>query len=798
MSNLTVPATAMQEALWWVHQRAKNQSVYNLTWRLACSAEPDFDALAVAWQAVVDRHEALRTAVVQRDGAIVLDVEPQAHAEPQRIDVDDPGETPVGTLLQLLAEEVHEQTVALDRPPLARLTLVRVGTECELVLTVHHVVMDGWAIQLLVADLSAAYQAAVDGEKPSFEADAVPFSEYALESVAARDAGTWKPGLEHWRGLLDGAVSTTVAADRHRFAGTGAAGVTLRYAFSQDAADGVAALAKATFGTPFAIVLAALEMVLARGGAGNDVAIGVVVANRMSQREQELVGYLANLCIARARVEPTDTVLDVVSRSRDAIWAMLGHQAVPYPAVFGALTESTQAMLNDYAPLLLNYLGPIGNDLSLGDIGLRLHRTPNRAARSDIAIAFWDAEGGGYLSEIEYNTGRYDRETVLRLLHDLDGVLATGGADPSLRVEELEVRSRAVAGYVDHQPAEETPKPTATAEVQVPVEAGWETVSWVWSEVLGNRPNDPDEDFFAMGGRSLKVLQLAAALEAESGVSLDLIRWLAEPTPRRLADQLAEAGPGGGAKAASTVVTLREGDGPHVHLLHGAGGGPQDYRVLATLLPDGWLVTASQEREPLHSIEEMATRYRADLDAAGLRPDVLAGGSMGCQIAYAMALAYDVPPKLALFDGAPPVGYEPDADFTAQRHDMFVTSLTGSLDREGLATLPRTQGDNPELVVRSLAAYLAAIGEPFPAGSLVERWDTFSRHTDAVMFYLSDVRLRTPTAFVAAGLLDAQVDQWAERLDPAPRRSRLATDHFGMLRPEFAGQLAEAIVSLME
>jgi thioesterase domain-containing protein len=780
---VTLQATAMQEALWWVHQRAKNQSVYNLSWRLGCAAPLDFDVLGVAWQAVLDRHEALRTAVIQRAGTIQLMISPQVTGRPHRVEIEDPGPVPVSVLLQQIAEELHEQTIMLDDPPLARLTLVRVADEQELLLTVHHVVLDGWAIQLLVQDLSAAYLAATRGSAPSFAAEPVPFSVYATESIAARDAGRWQPSLDHWRSTLAGAVSTTVSADQQRYAGTGAAGVTLRYAFSREAVAGVAALVGSAYTTPFAAVLAAMQIVLARGGAGSDVSIGVVVANRMSQRDQELVGYLANMCISRATIGANDTIADVVERARDAMWTMLAHQGVPYPAVFGALGEQTQAMLNDYAPLLLNYLGPIGNDLRLGDVDMFLHRSPNRAARSDIAIAFWDVDDG-YLAEIEYNTGRYDRQTVLRLLHDLDSVLADGGANPGLRVAALEVQSRTAAGYVDHQPV-----PVAQPAGSVP-----EPVARIWAEVLGSPPLGQDEDFFAVGGRSLKVIQLAAAIEAETGQSLDLIKWLAEPTPRRLIAQLAADRPA----PTSTLVVLRDGSGRHLHLVHGAGGAAHDYRDLVDALPADWLITLSQERDPLDSVPRMAARYRADLDAAGLVPTVLCGWSMGGQICYELALGYDVPPRLVILDSAPPVGYSVDASREAEQLGNFVASVYGSLGIEDDVRDIRIEGDNPELPMRVLAAYLGGLGHNVPASTLVSKWQVYRRHTRAVASFVSDRQVAGPVVLVGAGLLDAQLDQWAERFVGTPTRVRLQTSHYGVLGADAAREIAALVAPLVD
>lgn len=366
----TVPASAMMEALWWVHHRAKNKSVYNLTWRLTCDKALDLDALSVAWQTVVDRHEALRGSLHQHDGVIELSIADRVDVSPQWVSIENPGSVPAGQLLRLIAEEIHERPFALDQAPPARLTVVTVGDQHELLVTLHHSLVDGWGVQLLMADFSAAYAAALNVAVPVFEAEPVSLREYAIDSHAARSAGRWDPSLKYWRDALDGAVTTTVIADHHRYTGTGAQGEVIRFALSTEAVDGISALAKQFFTTPFVIILAALQAVLARGGAGPDVCTGIVAANRMTQQEQALVGYTANLVLARTKVSGDDTIGAVVERVRDDIWGSLAHQAVPFPIVFGGLTGTAQSRLRDSIPVMLNYLGPIGNGLSLADVGL--------------------------------------------------------------------------------------------------------------------------------------------------------------------------------------------------------------------------------------------------------------------------------------------------------------------------------------------------------------------------------------------------------------------------------------------
>ncbi|HTZ45345.1 MAG TPA: condensation domain-containing protein [Jatrophihabitans sp.] len=792
-----IPATAMQESLWWIHQRARDKSVYNLTWRLTCDGPLDLAALRLAWQAVVGRHETLRGCLRREQDRLEFVVAPRLAARFGTIAVDDPGPLDGAELLRLIAEEVQSQVLDLARPGLARLTAVRVGDAHELLITAHHVVSDGWAMQLLIEDLSHAYGAVRAGRQPEFADEPVSFADYAHEQRRAAD-GAWRDGVEYWRELLDGATASTIAADQHGEFLAGSAGAVLHYVFSEEATAGITALARATHATPFAIMLGALKVVLSRGGAGSDVAVGIVVANRMTAAEQRLVGYTANLCVARTAVDGGDTVAEVVARVRDAMWLMLAHQSVPYPTVFTELSEQTQQGLTDTPPLLLSYLGGIGDDLALDDV--RLHRNPsrNRAARADITTTFW-AAGETYQAEIEYNTSRYRAATVLALLHDLDEVLAIAGEEPATTVEFLTLSSRAVPSRLDHHRSD-----GRRGTASLPTGAGWQPVVDAWTELLGAPPAGPDADFFDAGGNSLRVLRLAELLEAAGGRRLELLGWLAEPTPRRLVDQFGASGqaaePPGPGTPTGSIHRLAEGAGPHLHLLPGAGGGVTDYRDLVAALPGDWQVTMSvvdapaDDPEPV-TVPALARHHLAALTAAGLRPDVIGGWSLGGQLAYEIVAGLPEPrPRLLVIDSTPPQGHaagQPPAASSRLAFDSFAEVICESAGLAGVP-VPQTDGD-PDLAVGALAALLTAAGEPTSGHALRGRWREYHRQAQAVVGYLRTDRIRAEALIVGAALSEPHLAAWAERVS-RPSVVRLPAGHYGVLRAT-AAELSAAVAA---
>ncbi|MCM6773983.1 condensation domain-containing protein [Nocardia sp. CDC159] len=791
---IPVEPTALQEAMWWLCQRVRDESVYAITWRLACDAAPDISALRVAWQAVVDRHEAMRLSFALRDGAIEAAVAPAAPVSVRSIEVDDPGSAGTDALLLAIAEELHRQPFDLARAPMGRLTLVRVGERYELILTVHHIALDGWAMQLLFSDLAEAYAAALRGAVPAFAAPAPSWAEFAREQARARRAGKWQKGIDHWRKTLDGVVATTVAGDRPRYAGAGGVGAILRHTFSDAAVEGVAALSKSASTTSFAVVLAAVQVLLARSGESSDVVVGALAANRMSTREQRLVGYTVNLCALRATVAEQDTLAEVTGRARQSLWQMLAHQGVPYPVVFSELTESARAGLGDIVPVMLNYLGPIGGGLKLGEIGMTLLPSPNIAARTDIAIAYWDTENGGITAEVEYSTARYDRDTVVRLLQDLDAVLALG-VEPDRRVAEVPVRTKSVPAQVDHHVGVRPEQPVDAGAAAV--DEAEQTVRDVWAELLGYPPASRDDNFFESGGHSLNAVEFVTALVEATGSPLDLATWLAEPTPRGILAQLEGARQATGAERQSTVVSLRPGAGLHLHLFAGAGGSVQDYRALIEALPADWRVTVSQEREAMEGIPAMAARFRADLEAEGLRPDLLGGWSMGGQLAFEVAIGLEnAAPGIVLIDTIPPVGFDVEDEPLAQRLADFAETMCLALGVRlaGSSVVAGTAEDT--LVV--LSARLRAAGHEVSTAALAERWHTHDRHYRALSAYVSEHVLAAPATMLTAAVTDADAARWIGRFAEAPRIERVDADHYSVLRTPAVSTVARAIERFAE
>jgi thioesterase domain-containing protein/acyl carrier protein len=371
--------------------------------------------------------------------------------------------------------------------------------------------------------------------------------------------------------------------------------------------------------------------------------------------------------------------------------------------------------------------------------------------------------------EVEYDTERFDETTVRGLLTDLEAVLVRG-AEPGVPVAALTVRSRTVAA---HEAPTHRPAPLETAASD-----GISDVVRVWQDVLGVAV-EPHDDFFALGGYSLQVLEIVSAVERLTGTEIDITEWLDEPTPARLTE-LAAPRRAPTAPSASGHRVARHGapGAPWLHLVHGAGVDQLSYRKLVEALPAQWRITVSED-EGGETIEDIAERYLERLRGAERMPDLLGGWSIGGLVAYAMIIRLQgegagCPPLVLLDSPVPGVGEVRTGP----------TAFADAVLRGAQVTPPSRLhlGDDLQLGFGVLSALLRAAGKPASADTLRTRFELDHRHRTAASAYRGEGKVTVPVLLVAADLDDQQVTDWSSRISGDLKVVRVQHDHYSLLR----------------
>jgi amino acid adenylation domain-containing protein len=337
-----LPLSFAQQRMWFLHRLAPANPAYHVPLGRRLRGALAREALRDAFEQIVRRHEALRTVFPSHDGV-------------PRQQIDAPGrwELPFDDLSELtaLVRDAAAERIARDeaeRPfdlatgPVLRTRLVRLAPDDHLLLvTLHHVVSDGWSMAVFWSEVSELYRASTTGTPAGLAALPVQYADFAAWQRAALAGGTLDHQLAYWKAKLAGAPAQTAlprkATQGPRPATASARGGMVAVELDEAVVGAMRALGRKTGATQFITLLAAFRAVLARTTGQDDLCIGTPIANRGRKEVEPLIGCLLNTLVLRTRIDPQGTFSELVRRERATALEAYAHQDAPFELIVDAL-----------------------------------------------------------------------------------------------------------------------------------------------------------------------------------------------------------------------------------------------------------------------------------------------------------------------------------------------------------------------------------------------------------------------------------------------------------------------------
>ncbi|MEV5977185.1 amino acid adenylation domain-containing protein [Streptomyces sp. NPDC052114] len=570
-----LPVSPAQHRLWFL-DRLGSGAAYNLPMLVRLRGAVDPDALADALGDVVERHEVLRTVFDEADGAPVRRV---LHGVDSR---------PPFRHLTLSEDEMAAEVEEAARQPFdlrgelpvrgALFSVRERPGEHALLVLVHHVAGDGWSLAPLFRDLSRAYAARVraDGRAvPALPPLPMPYAEHARrqaerlgapadpDSLLSRQVAYWK---ERLAGLAPGGPLLPRSPERPTVPGPGAATVVRR--LDAAAHTRIVDAARAQGATLFMALHVALAAALVRAGADEDLAIGAPIAGRAADGGvEDVVGFFVNMLVLRTDVSGDPSARQLLARVRDTDLGAFAHQDVPFEHVVGELgpvrARGRQPFTDVVLALQNNARAEV--DLPGADTGVEVVRTGS--ARFELLVDVTDATGPGGAPEgltltFEYRADSLEERFVTWLADALPEALETAAAAPGTPLSRLVAAGpprRADDGDRIALPAPAAPT-AGGGGAATPLER---EIAAVWRDVLagsGSGPQDGpaigrDDDFFALGGNSLRAVRVAARLTTDAR-PVTAAQLFESPTVAALAAAL-ERTPAAPARPGPAAITRR-------------------------------------------------------------------------------------------------------------------------------------------------------------------------------------------------------------------------------------------------
>ncbi len=436
--GVDVPLSFGQEQLWFIDQFAPGLATYNIAGGLRLLGPLVVDAWGRAVDALVERHEALRTRLVSGpDGLPLQLVDSPRRDGVELVDVSVfPLDEREGRLQEFASAEALRPFV-LAEGPLFRLHLVKLADdEHFLLMVVHHTIFDGWSFEVMRRDLAALYHAELAGEPAGLPELPIQFGDYALWERERLQGETLERMVDYWRNTLHGLETVQMPTDRPRPAlATFDGGLERVRMGGSDLLDGLRALGRQEGTTPFAILLAALQVLLRRYSGQDDIVVGTASANRTRAELAPLIGFLVNTLPIRTDLSGDPSFREVLKQVNDNSVAAYAHQDLPFAKLVDALRVERDP---SRAPIFQIGFTQANADeeLKTGDVIMRAEPVDMLPAKFDLNF-FAKFDQDELWMDGSYARALFDAATVQRMLGNLAVLLKGIVADPSRRLSQL-------------------------------------------------------------------------------------------------------------------------------------------------------------------------------------------------------------------------------------------------------------------------------------------------------------------------------------------------------------------------
>ncbi|WP_370423253.1 amino acid adenylation domain-containing protein [Streptomyces sp. QH1-20] len=431
------PVTSSQRRMWVLHKMAPSGAAYNDPVVLRLEGKLDPAALLGALRRIVRRHATLRTTIGSEDGRPVQIVAPPGTADALTLGITDLSGRPESALRRAVAE-LAGAPFDLTRGPLLRAALLRAGPDDHvLVLVFHHIVFDGWSMDVLFRELSHHYREALTGVPAGLPPLPVQYADHAVGQSQQHTGPAMDRQLDYWREKLAGAPPVTrlpptrVAADSVG----GPTGATVHpFSVGPDVAARLRELAATERVTPFMVLLAGFLALVHRAGGARDMVVGTLLSGRDRPETVDLIGLFTRTLALRTRLPAGATFRRFLPRVKETVQEAMAHQDVPFDRVVEEVRPARGRHHSPVFQLMFSYGSTTVRSPDLPGLTVTPLRADTRSAKFDATVMLEEGDDGGYDGLFEYDLALYDDTTARHLTDTFAALLESVAKDPDLLV----------------------------------------------------------------------------------------------------------------------------------------------------------------------------------------------------------------------------------------------------------------------------------------------------------------------------------------------------------------------------
>ena len=449
--DMSLPLSFAQQRLWFLDQLDSGNVIYNMPTAVGMSGALDLDALIHALNEIVRRHDTLRTRIVTKKGRASQVIDPFDPFALSIIDLSHLSPDDREHEAQRLVEEEAQAPFNLAQGPLFRARLIKLvegdassGREDDyiLLLTLHHIISDGWSMRVLVQELTLQY-IAYTGNLPSRLPELpIQYADFAYWQRQWLQGEVLESQLNYWREQLAGAPALLdLPTDHPRPPVQTHRGADLFFRFPDALTAALRNLSQQEGVTLFMSLLAAFQTLLHRYTHQTDICVGTPIANRSRIELENLIGFFVNTLVMRTDLTGSPSFRELLQRVREVALGAYDHQDLPFEYLVDRLgVERDMGHSPLFQVMFTLDSAASSGELATSDLSIRSFDSETTTARFDLVLSMIE-DGDMLVGAMEYNTDLFEHSTIQRMVDHFLNLLTDVTTRPDTSVDRLNILS---------------------------------------------------------------------------------------------------------------------------------------------------------------------------------------------------------------------------------------------------------------------------------------------------------------------------------------------------------------------
>lgn len=432
------PLSFPQQRLWFLEQLEPGQPIYNIFTAASLTGPLDIAVLEQSLSEMIRRHESLRTtfALVEQEPVQII-----APAMPFTLSVTDLRELDENERESETRRRVKEDASKpfdLARGPLMRASLLRMGEqEYVVLLTMHHIISDGWSMEIFLSEMVTLYSSFSLGRPSPLPDLRIQYSDFALWQRRWLRGEVLASHLSYWRRqLADAPPVLRLPTDRVRPTIQSFRGTKQPFAVPTDLVEELDSLSRHQGVTLYMTLLAAFKMLLYHYAAEDDIIVGANIANRNRSEIEGLIGFFTNMLVMRTQLSGDPNFRELLGRVRESALGAYTHQDVPFEKVVEELQPERDLNRTPLVQVVFTFQPTLAASVEFPGLTLKALEQSNNTTRFDLILSMVRTKQGLGGSMI-YSTDLFDASTIARMIASFQVILREVTSEPEIRLSVL-------------------------------------------------------------------------------------------------------------------------------------------------------------------------------------------------------------------------------------------------------------------------------------------------------------------------------------------------------------------------